>query len=109
MNEAIAGMNALLNDLPASQQNFDLARTSEKKDIETQRFTEDGIVFAWLDAKRKGLDYDHRKEEYAELDKLSLDDVKTFHARELAGKAYTYCVVASDKKIKLDDLQRLVP
>ena len=107
MNEAIAGMNALLNDLPASQQNFELARTSEKKDIETQRFTEDGIVFAWLDAKRKGLDYDQRKEEYAELDKLTLGDVKQFHAQELAGKAYTYCVVASDKKIKLDDLQKV--
>ena len=107
MNEAIAGMNALLNDLPASQQNFELARTSEKKDIETQRFTEDGIVFAWLDAKRKGLDYDQRKEEYTELDTLTLNDVKQFHSRELAGKAYTYCVVASDKKIKQDDLQKV--
>jgi predicted Zn-dependent peptidase len=106
MNEAIGGMNALLNDLPENEQNFELARTSEKKDIETQRFTEDGIVFAYLDAKEKGLDYDQRKEEYAAIEKLTMGDVKKFHTEELAGKAYTYCVVASDKKIKMDDLKK---
>lgn len=107
MNEAIGGMNDLLNNLPASEQGFELAKTSEKKDIETQRFTEDGIVFAYLDAKRKGLDYDERKDEYAQLDTLTLNDVSSFHRQELAGKAFTYCVVASDKKIKLDDLKKV--
>jgi len=107
MNEAIGGMNSLLNDLPESEQGFELARTSEKKDIETQRFTEDGIVFAYLEAKQKGLDYDQRKDEYAAIDKLTMGDVKKFHSQELAGKAYTYCVVASDKKIKMDDLKKV--
>ena len=107
MNEAIGGMNDLLNNLPASEQNFELAKTSERKDIETQRFTEDGIVFAYLDAKRLGLDYDQRKDEYAQLDTLTMGDVKTFHDRELAGKAYTYCVVASEKKVKVDDLKKV--
>lgn len=107
MNEAIGGMNALLNDLPENAQNFELARTSEKKDIETQRFTQDGIVFAYLDAKEKGLDYDQRKDEYSAIAKLTMDDVKKFHTEELAGKAYTYCVVASDKKIKMDDLRKV--
>ncbi|HEV9035205.1 MAG TPA: insulinase family protein, partial [Puia sp.] len=107
MNEAIGGMNALLNDLPENEQNFELARTSEKKDIETQRFTEDGIVFAYLSAKEKGLDYDQRKDEYSAIAKLTMDDVKKFHTQELAGKPYTYCVVASDKKIKMDDLKKV--
>jgi predicted Zn-dependent peptidase len=107
MNEAVGGMNSLLNDLPSSDQGFELARTSEKKDIETQRFTEDGIVFAYLEAKQKGLDYDQRKGEYESLDKMTMDDVKQFHEKEVANKAYTYCVVASDKKIKTDDLQKV--
>ena len=107
MKEAIGGMNDLLNNLPTSEQNFELARTSEKKDIETQRFTEDEIVFAYLDAKRKGLDYDERKDEYSELDKLSLGDVKQFHDQELASKAYTYCVVGSNKRVNVDDLKKV--
>ncbi len=107
MNEAIGGMNALLNDMPVSEKGFQLARTSEKKDIETQRFTQDGIVFAYLEAKQKGLDYDERRNEYAELDRLTMNDVKAFHQQQLAGKAYTYCVVASDKKINTDDLKKV--
>jgi predicted Zn-dependent peptidase len=109
MNDAVGGMNALLNDLPSSEQGFELARTSEKKDIETQRFTEDGIVFAYLEAKEKGLDYDQRKTEYETLDKLTMNDVKQFHEQQVANKPYTYCVVASDKKIKTDDLQKVGP
>jgi predicted Zn-dependent peptidase len=107
MNEAIRGMNDLLNDLPVSEKGFELAKTSEKKDIETERITQDGIVFAYLAAKQKGLDYDERKVEYADLDKLTMNDVKTFHQQQLANKAYTYCVVASAKKIKMEDLQRV--
>jgi predicted Zn-dependent peptidase len=107
MNEAIGGMNALLNDLPESEQGFLLAKTSQKKDIETQRFTQDGIIFAYLAEKQKGLDYDDRKNEYEALDKLSMADVKGFHQQQVAGKAYTYCVVASEKKIKQDDLQKV--
>lgn len=107
MNDAIGGMNDLLNNLPSNEQNFQLAKTSERKDIETQRFTEDGIVFAYLDAKRMGLDYDQRKDEYARLDSLTMGDVKAFHGQELASKAYTYCVVASDKKVKVDDLKKV--
>lgn len=107
MKAAIGGMNDLLNNLPSSEQNFELARTSEKKDIETQRFTGDEIVFAYLDAKRKGLDYDERKDEYAAVDKLSLGDVTKFHDQELANKAYTYCVVGSEKRVKMDDLKKV--
>jgi hypothetical protein len=35
-----------------------------------------------------------------------MKDIKQFHEKEVAGKAYTYCVVASDKKIKVDDLKK---
>jgi hypothetical protein len=32
--------------------------------------------------------------------------VKSSISRRVAGKAYTYCVVASAKKIKMDDLKK---
>jgi predicted Zn-dependent peptidase len=106
LNEAIDGMNALLNDLPVSEKGFELALTGEKKDIETERYTEDEIVFAYLGDQQKGLDYDQRKEEYGELDSLTMEDVRRFHQQEIAGKAYTYCVVASQKRIKPEDLKK---
>lgn len=107
MPDALKGMNELLNDLPVSDKGFELAKVSLKKDIETERVTQDGIVFSYLAAKDKGLDYDQRKTEYEALDKLSMDDVKRFHQDQLSGKNYTYCVVASDKKVNMDDLKKV--
>jgi predicted Zn-dependent peptidase len=106
LNEAIDGMNALLNDLPVSEKGFGLALTGEKKDIETERYMGDEIAFAYLEDRDKGLDYDQRKEEYGELHSLTMEDVRRFHQREIAGKAYTYCVVASQKRIRMDDLKK---
>jgi predicted Zn-dependent peptidase len=106
LNEAVDGMNVLLNDLPVSEKGFELAKTGEKKDIETERYTADEIVFSYLGDKQKGLDYDQRKDEYTALDGLTMDDVKKFHEQQIAGKAYTYCVVASGKRIKLEDLKK---
>ena len=107
MNEAIKGMNELLTDLPASEQRFELARTGFKKDLETQRITKEGIIASYLSAQLKGWKGDFRKEEYAALANLKLQDIQTMHKEQISGKPYTYCVVASDKKIKLDDLKTI--
>ena len=107
MNDAMKGMNELLNELPVSEKAFDLAKTGLKKDIQTERVTQDGIVFAYLAAKQKGIDYDERKTEYAALDTLTMNDVKQFHQEQVSGKPYTYCVVASEKKINAGDLKKV--
>ncbi len=107
MNEAIKGMNELLNELPASEQRFELARTGFKKDLETQRITKEGIIASYLSAQQKGWKGDFRKDEYASLAGLKLQDVQDMHKSQISGKPYTYCVVASDKKIKLDDLKTI--
>ena len=107
MNDAIKGMNELLNELPASEQRFELARTGFKKDLETQRITKEGIIASYLQAQQKGWKGDFRKDEYASLAALKLQDVQDLHKSQISGKPYTYCVVASDKKIKLDDLKTI--
>jgi predicted Zn-dependent peptidase len=107
MNDAIKGMNELLTELPASEQRFELARTGFKKDLETQRITKEGIIASYLSAQQKGWKGDFRKDEYAALSSLKLQDVQEMHKSQISGKPYTYCVVASDKKIKLDDLKTI--
>jgi len=107
MNEAIKGMNELLTDLPASEQRFELAKTGFKKDLETERITKEDIIDAYLKAQQKGWKGDFRKDEYAALSTLKLEDVQKMHKEQISGKPFTYCVVASDKKIKLDDLKTI--
>ena len=105
-NESIVAMNELLNELPDVAENIKYARAGIKKDIETGRITQDGIIYSYLAAERKGLDYDIRKKNYAALDNIGYDQLKAFHSAYLANKPYTYCVVASSKKVSDADMSK---
>ncbi|RYF91875.1 MAG: insulinase family protein [Chitinophagaceae bacterium] len=106
-NEAVVAMNELLNDLPEVASNIDFAKSGIKKDIETQRITQDGIIFNYLDAEQKGLTEDLRIKKYAAVNNIGYQELKDFHSKYIAGKPYTYAVVASAKNIKMDDLKKL--
>jgi predicted Zn-dependent peptidase len=106
MNEAVAGMNELLDDLPKTDQNFINARKSLMKDIETDRVTKDAIIMSYLNASKKGVDYDIRKVNYQQYNNITLNDLYKYHQDVLSKKPYTYCVVASEKRINVDDLKK---
>jgi predicted Zn-dependent peptidase len=106
MNEAITSMNELLKDLPLTPQNFENAVKSQKKDIETQRITKDDIIFNYLTAKKRGLNEDIRKSMYDDLNKLTINDLADYHRRQFLGQPFTYTVIASEKRISLDDLKK---
>ncbi len=106
-NEAVIAMNELLNDIPEIASNIEFAKSSIKKDIETQRITQDGIIFNYLDAELKGNKEDLRIKKYAAVNSIGYKELKDFHTRNIANKAYTYAVVASENKIKMEDLQKL--
>lgn len=105
-NESIVAMNELLNDLPDVAENIKFAREGIKKDIETERITQDGIIFNYLAAQRKGLNEDIRKKTYTAVDKIGYNELKQFHSEYIANKPYTYCIVASEKKLSGDDMKK---
>lgn len=106
MNEAVAGMNELLDDLPKTDANFVNTRKSLIKDIETDRITKDAIITSYLNAAKKGIDYDLRKVNYGKYSNITLNDLYKFHQDVLSKKPYTYAVVASEKRINVDDLKK---
>jgi predicted Zn-dependent peptidase len=106
LNDAIKSMNELVNDLPKADKLFDDAKTAIKKDIESERITDEGVIFNYLSNQRLGINYDVRKNVYNEVDKLSFNDIKSFAQAKISNKPYTYCIVASDKKINLEDLKQ---
>ncbi len=105
-NESIVAMNELLNDLPNVEENIKFARAGIKKDIETERITQDGIIFNYITAQQKGLNEDIRRKTYAAVDKIGYNELKQFHSEYIANKPYTYCVVASDKKLSEEQMKK---
>lgn len=105
--EATVAMNELLTDLPEIKSNLDFAKISLKKDIETQRITQDGIIMNFLEAEQKGLKQDLRIQKYAAIDNIGFADLKAFHSANLSSKPFTYAIVASEAKLKKEDLEKL--
>ena len=105
-NESAIAMNELLNDLPRVEQNIKVSHDGIKKDIETARITQDGIIFNYLAAQQKGLNEDIRKKIYTAIDKIGYNELKQFHTEYIANKPYTYCIVASDKKLSEEAMKK---
>lgn len=106
LNEAIVGMNELLNNLPKNEQSLSDAKKSMIKDLETERISNDNILFTYLANQKKGIDYDLRKDIYAQANSLTFDDLKKLHSNSVSQKPFTYTVVASEKKVKMEDLRK---
>ena len=107
LNEAVAAMNELLRDLPSVQNNLNNAKASIRQDIETERITQDAIIYNYLTAERRGFFDDYRKAVYEQAQKLGYNDLNEFHTRFISGKPYTYVILASDKKVAQSDLEKL--
>jgi predicted Zn-dependent peptidase len=106
MNESIKAMNELLNDLPQVDGFVQGAKLAVKNNFETGRIQDDEVLSQYFIAKRRGLDFDDRKLIYEGVDKLTFADLKKFHQETIAKQPHTLCVVASDKKINVDDLKQ---
>lgn len=107
LNESTTAMNELLTTLPKSEQLFETAKSGLRKTIAAERITQDGIIFSYLSAQKLGNNFDMRKNVYELSPKLSFSDINTFHDNEMKGKNYTYCLVASQDKVKDEDLLKL--
>lgn len=106
MTDAVNGMNELLNVLPESQKGFEGAKANVLNNVETSRITKDGIFAAYFADKKLGYDYDSRIDLYKNLKPVTFADIKAFHQEKVANKPYTYVIVASDKKVKMEDMQQ---
>jgi len=107
MGEAVSAMNELMKDLPKTDKVLEAAKESIRKNLASERVTQDDIIFSYFAAKRLGLNDDYRKRIYDQVESLTFDDIKKFHSDYISGKNYTYCVVASRDKIKMDDLKKI--
>ncbi len=106
LDEAIGGMNELLNNVPESEKLLETCKKSIKNGLETDRYVEDAVINQYLADQRKGLDKDIRKDIYEHFSKISFKDLKQFAKDNISNKPYTYCIVASEKRIKLEDLDK---
>lgn len=107
LNDAVAAMKNLMNNMPEAQNQFEGAKDAALKKIESERIVGENIFWSYERAKELGLNYDIRKDVYQELPGLQMHDLKAFFEQYIHNKTYTYLVIGNKKSVDKKSLEQL--
>ncbi|MBC8047840.1 MAG: insulinase family protein, partial [Fimbriimonadaceae bacterium] len=107
MQQAIEAMMEIMNTMPKAEEQFNQSRMAVMKQIESERITKSGVFWNYESAKRRGLDYDIRKDIYAEMQTMTIDDMQAFFDDYIANRKYTILVLGDRTKLDINYLKTL--
>ncbi len=107
MQMAIEAMQEIMNTMPRADKQFNASRESVEKQIESERIVRANIFWNYENVKRKGLDYDYRKDIYAAVRSITLDDMQKFFDEHISDRTYTILVMGDKDKLDMLYLQGL--
>ncbi len=102
--DAVMAMNELHNELPLTEKLFNTAKQSLKQQIASTRVLRSKILFSYLGALKRGIDYDLRSKTYEALNSFTLEDLKKFHAQYYAKKPFTITVLTDKTQVKPEQM-----
>jgi len=85
--------------MPESQNAFDIAKESPLTNLRTQRTTKSSVIWSYINAQDRGLSYDMNREIFEQAQGMTLADVKKFQEENVKNRAYTYCILGSEKDL----------
>ncbi|WP_317192237.1 M16 family metallopeptidase [Hymenobacter ruricola] len=104
--EAMAGMEALLTDMPVADANLEIAKNAIRNSISTERITKGDILMSYERARRLGLDYDIRRDVYASTQKMTFDELKKFQQAKIKGQNQVILVIGSKDRLNFKELAK---
>ncbi|MBD2769874.1 insulinase family protein [Hymenobacter sp. BT664] len=104
--EAMAGMEALLTDMPVAEANLEIAKNAIRNSISTERITKGNVLLSYERARRLGLDYDLRRDVYASTQKMTFDELKKFQSAKIKGQNQVILVIGSKDRLNFKELAK---
>ena len=109
MADCVAHFNEILNEMPASEAAFKIAKEAVTKRLASSRHTKTGIFNAYLSAERLGLDKSYNELIYKNLEKVTLQDIVNFEKANIANKPYRYIILGDEKQLDMKTLEKIGP
>ncbi len=104
--EALVSMFNLINKLPESPQAFDIAKQAILNKIESERITKAGVLYNYLSAEKKGIDYDIREQIYKEVKTMDFDKLLGFHNKYIKDKPHNILLIGNRNNIDFKNLKK---
>ncbi len=99
MDDAVKAFHDIINNMPESQNAFDIAKENILTNLRTQRITKSWVIWEYINAQDMGLNYDRNKVIFEKVQNLTLDDVKKFQQEHIKDRKYTYCILGREKDL----------
>jgi predicted Zn-dependent peptidase len=109
MVDCITHFNEILNEMPASETAFQIAKDAVTKRLASQRTTKMSIFYDYLSSYRLGLDKSLNQLIYENLDKLTLEDIVGFEKTTMANKPLRYIILGDEKELDMEALEKIGP
>lgn len=109
MPDCIRVFNSIIDTVPQSQAAFDIAKQSLTKKLQSQRTLRVSILYAYYNAKQRGIDFDIDERIYNALPTLTLDDIVKFEQQNMANKPYRYIILGDEKELDMKAIEKIGP
>lgn len=107
MKDALKAMDEITQDMPMSQQTFELAKTNVLDGYRSDRCLRENIFFRYLYARQMGFEGDPKEYYYNKSLNITLDDVKAYQEEYIKGKRYNSAVLGNPKDVDMQYLKTM--
>ena len=109
MMDCIKEFHHILNEFPASENAFKIAKEGLTKQLASLRVTKMNIIDRWHGMQKLGLNYDLNEKIYNDLKNVTLQDIVNFEKANMANKAYRYLILGDEKNLDMKSLEKIGP
>ena len=109
MMDCVNHFNEIMNQMPASEAAFKIAKEALTKQLASNRITKMGIIWNYIAAQKLGIDYDLNAKIYEQLPQLTLQNVVDFAKQRIANKPYRYIILGDEKELDMKALGQIGP
>lgn len=109
MMDCIRTFNNIIDTIPQSDKALELAKQALMKRLATRRVTKESLIYSYLSARDRGIDYDINKKVYEAVPSLTMKDVADFEKSTMANKPYRYIILGDEKQLDMEALEKIGP
>ncbi len=107
LRKAVEGFEEIIETLPESPENLEIAKSALLNKIRTQRYHGISVLYQYIRNKELGLTVPREKIVYDKVGSLTMFDLLSTHEDWVRGRTYHYAILGDVKDLDMDFLRTL--
>ena len=106
MIDALTAFDEIINNMPVSEQAFNIAKEALIGRLRTERITRSQILGYYLGQEDLGLTEDTRRQLYEAVQTMTLDDVVAYQQANVKDRKYITCILGREGDLDMEALEK---